>query len=181
MDGTALTFTKKKNIIIMERSKTSTLQLNLMQWGNNIPKYDLRIWKNDKPGKGVTLDQADLRAFLTLLDNNIQFYDEYTSKIPQNIGTADFPCQLFQKCGFIGSLEQWHIELNVLGWKNNPCKFDLRNWSKDHKSGKGVSFSKEDAEKLAETIKKELAVNTTTVEPKNTQEIEVLVDLLTGK
>lgn len=37
-------------------------ELNLVKWGENAPKYDLRSWNEDrsKMGKGVTLTKEEL-------------------------------------------------------------------------------------------------------------------------
>ena len=50
------------------------LELNLVKWGENEPKYDLRRWNDDrsKMTKGITLTKEEL---LTLQDelSNIKF------------------------------------------------------------------------------------------------------------
>lgn len=37
-------------------------ELNLIKWGDNAPKYDLRSWNEDrsKMGKGITLSKEEL-------------------------------------------------------------------------------------------------------------------------
>ncbi len=47
----------------------------------------------------------------------------------------------------------WRKELNLVAWNGRDPKFDLRDWSPDHqKMGKGVTFTREEAEKLAEML-----------------------------
>lgn len=43
----------------------------------------------------------------------------------------------------------YHKELNLIKWGNNPPKYDLRGWTGDH-SGmtKGITLSKDDVEFL---------------------------------
>lgn len=45
-------------------------QLNIVQWGDNIAKYDIRAWNQDhtKSGKGVTLTLQELIAFKKALN-----------------------------------------------------------------------------------------------------------------
>lgn len=46
-------------------------QLNIVRWGDNIAKYDLRVWNADhtKAGKGVTLSFEEARALKKALNN----------------------------------------------------------------------------------------------------------------
>ena len=45
-------------------------QLNIVRWGDNIAKYDIRSWNDDKSksGKGVTLTIEELRALKKALN-----------------------------------------------------------------------------------------------------------------
>lgn len=51
----------------------------------------------------------------------------------------------------------WKLELNEVSWNGAASKLDIRRWKPDHKSGKGVTLTREEAEKLLEALKKELA------------------------
>lgn len=43
----------------------------------------------------------------------------------------------------------WRKELNLVSWNNRAPKLDIRDWSPDHeKMGKGVTLTKEEAQKL---------------------------------
>ena len=47
----------------------------------------------------------------------------------------------------------WKKELNMVSWNNREPKLDLRDWSQDHgKMGKGVTLTREEAQKLAELL-----------------------------
>lgn len=47
----------------------------------------------------------------------------------------------------------WKKELNLVSWNNRAPKLDIRDWSPDHeKMGKGVTLSKEEAQKLMELL-----------------------------
>jgi hypothetical protein len=48
----------------------------------------------------------------------------------------------------------WRKELNLVSWNGRTPKFDIRDWSPDHvKMGKGITLTKEEAEKLVELFK----------------------------
>ena len=52
----------------------------------------------------------------------------------------------------------WNKELNLVAWNGRDPKFDVRDWSPEHeKMGKGITLSKEEAEKLVELLKTALA------------------------
>ncbi|GHU83672.1 hypothetical protein FACS189468_8990 [Spirochaetia bacterium] len=48
----------------------------------------------------------------------------------------------------------WKKELTLVSWNGRNPKFDLRDWAPDHeKMGKGITLTREEAEKLAELLK----------------------------
>jgi hypothetical protein len=52
----------------------------------------------------------------------------------------------------------WKKEINLVSWNSRPPKFDIREWAPGHeKMGKGVTLSREEAEKLAELLALALA------------------------
>lgn len=58
---------------VLSTSKSGwNLELNFVQWGDSVPKFDLRSWSPDhkKMGKGLTLTHDDLVA-LNGLTNQI--------------------------------------------------------------------------------------------------------------
>ena len=57
----------------LSESGTWKKQLNIVQWGDNIAKYDIRSWNQDhtKSGKGITLnlqELIELKKALNLMD-----------------------------------------------------------------------------------------------------------------
>jgi hypothetical protein len=47
----------------------------------------------------------------------------------------------------------WKKELNLVSWNGRNPKFDIRDWSPGHeKMGKGITLSREEAEKLGELL-----------------------------
>ncbi|AEJ18597.1 YdbC family protein [Gracilinema caldarium] len=47
----------------------------------------------------------------------------------------------------------WKKELNMVSWNNRAPKLDIRDWSPDHeKMGKGITLTKEEAQKLLEFL-----------------------------
>jgi hypothetical protein len=47
----------------------------------------------------------------------------------------------------------WRKELNSVSWNGRNPKFDIRDWAPDHeKMGKGVTLTREEAEKLRDFL-----------------------------
>jgi hypothetical protein len=47
----------------------------------------------------------------------------------------------------------WRKELNSVSWNGRNPKFDIRDWAPDHeKMGKGVTLTREEAEKLRDLL-----------------------------
>lgn len=57
--------------VISEGSKGWKTELNIVKWGDNEPKYDLRPWNEDhtKMGKGITLTSDEIESLKTILCN----------------------------------------------------------------------------------------------------------------
>lgn len=45
-------------------------ELNVVKWGDNDPKFDIRTWDKEhtQPGKGVTLSPEEIQKLKELLD-----------------------------------------------------------------------------------------------------------------
>ena len=49
----------------------------------------------------------------------------------------------------------WKRELNLVSWNGREPKYDLRDWDENHvRMGKGITFTKEEIEKLKEILEK---------------------------
>ena len=62
-----------EELATLSESGTWKKQLNIVQWGDNIAKYDIRSWNQDhtKSGKGLTLnlqELIELKKALNLMD-----------------------------------------------------------------------------------------------------------------
>ena len=46
-------------------------ELNIVKWGDNIAKYDIRSWSPDhsNSGKGITLSLSEIRALKEILNS----------------------------------------------------------------------------------------------------------------
>ncbi|MCR5762532.1 MAG: YdbC family protein [Treponema sp.] len=55
--------------ILSEGKAGWKMELNLVQWGDRNPKYDIRSWSPDhaKMGKGITLTKEELTALKDIL------------------------------------------------------------------------------------------------------------------
>lgn len=49
----------------------------------------------------------------------------------------------------------WTKELNLVSYNGRPAKYDIREWSPDHKSmGKGVTLTEEELGKIIQALNK---------------------------
>lgn len=47
----------------------------------------------------------------------------------------------------------WNLELNIVKWRDNEPKTDIRTWNEDHtKCGKGITLTEEEAKALVEGL-----------------------------
>ncbi len=67
-----LTFKMIKKIGLNSTYNKSTKELNVVQWGEDSPKYDLRVWYNDFASKGITLTKEEMKILKKLI-NQIKF------------------------------------------------------------------------------------------------------------
>lgn len=65
-----LRFEVIEEILTLSESGNWKKQLNIVQWGDNIAKYDIRAWNKDhtKSSKGVTLTLQELVALKKALN-----------------------------------------------------------------------------------------------------------------
>lgn len=105
-----------KRIATIKKWKNVSIELNLIDWGDGKPKYDLRKWENETPLKGVSMDRDSLEALYRAVskeldheseqssDNNdidieeLPFNDniEYETDLPFDIHTSDNEEQEYQ-------------------------------------------------------------------------------------
>jgi hypothetical protein len=51
----------------------------------------------------------------------------------------------------------WNKELNLVSWNEAKAKYDIRDWSPDHKAcGKGITLDEEEAQLLLQFLQEEL-------------------------
>ena len=134
-------------------------ELNIVQWGNNKPKYDMRKWKNnyEQCSKGLTIkDKEELKICAEYIRDNID-------KVNGPFNTAHIvgpkglkaPCTLCLEIGKVaGSYNGMDLEVNIVQWGNNLPAFDIRPWD-DGKTqmGKGITLNKVEAENFLTVYK----------------------------
>ena len=56
--------------VLSEGSKGWQIELNIVKWGDNEPKYDIRAWSPDhtKCGKGISLTADEISVLRDLLN-----------------------------------------------------------------------------------------------------------------
>lgn len=66
-----VTFEIVQGLGTLSESGTWRKELNIVQWGDNIAKYDIRAWNADhtKLGRGVTLSAEELKTLKGILNN----------------------------------------------------------------------------------------------------------------
>jgi hypothetical protein len=54
------------------------IELNIVSWNGNEPKYDMRSWSPDhtKMGKGITLTEEELISLSELLTKEVKYLKE---------------------------------------------------------------------------------------------------------
>lgn len=52
----------------------------------------------------------------------------------------------------------WKTELNLVSWNGREPKYDIRSWDPEHKKmGKGITLTRDEAEKLKDALAGHLA------------------------
>jgi hypothetical protein len=56
--------------VISENAKGWKIELNMVSWNDNPPKYDIRNWSPDRErmGKGITLTEEEMKSLVTLFN-----------------------------------------------------------------------------------------------------------------
>lgn len=54
----------------LSEGKLRSKELNIVKWGNNEPKFDIRSWdsSHEMAGKGITLNAEEIQKLKELLD-----------------------------------------------------------------------------------------------------------------
>ena len=67
---------------------------------------------------------------------------------------ADIKYEIVKELGVISeSAKGWTKELNLISWNDKAPKYDIRDWAPEHeKMGKGITLTKEEAQKLSELL-----------------------------
>lgn len=68
---------------------------------------------------------------------------------------ADIKYEIVEQMGVLSeSAKGWTKELNKISWNGGEPKYDIRDWAPEHeKMGKGVTLTRDEAEKLLSILK----------------------------
>lgn len=68
---------------------------------------------------------------------------------------ADIKYEIVEQIGVLSeSARGWTKELNKISWNGGETKYDIRDWAPEHeKMGKGVTLTRDEAEKLSTLLK----------------------------
>ena len=71
---------------------------------------------------------------------------------------ADIKYEIVEQIGVLSeSARGWTKELNKISWNGGETKYDIRDWAPEHeKMGKGVTLTRDEAEKLSTLLKHNL-------------------------
>lgn len=66
------------SIGVISENNSWKKELNRISWNGNEPKYDIRDWSDnhEKMGKGITLNEDELRKLKIIIDEEIKLLDE---------------------------------------------------------------------------------------------------------
>lgn len=69
---------------------------------------------------------------------------------------ADIKFEIKEEIAILSeSPKGWKKELNLISWNEGEPKYDIRDWAPEHeKMGKGITLTKEEAQKLADALSK---------------------------
>lgn len=70
-----LKYTIVRHIATIKEWSTTRLELNIVKWGNNPEKYDLRRWEDNSPGKGLTLTEEDLEELFNVIGDELDLFE----------------------------------------------------------------------------------------------------------
>jgi len=66
---------------------------------------------------------------------------------------TDFEYSIEKNYGVLSERGGWKKELNLVSWNKREAKFDVRDWAPNYeKVGKGITLTKEEAEKLRDLL-----------------------------
>lgn len=69
-------YTIIRHISTIKKWSTTSLELNIVKWGDNPEKYDLRRWKNNTPGKrGLTMTAEELKQLYEVVGKELDYLD----------------------------------------------------------------------------------------------------------
>lgn len=70
------------------------------------------------------------------------------------MAAKNFKFEIIKEIGVLSEGSKgWRKELNLVSWNGAEPKYDLRDWAPEHeKMGKGITLSKEEAEKLRQLL-----------------------------
>lgn len=79
-----------EKIFSIDKDNGQTIQLNIIKWGKNSSKHDLRIWDGEKSLKGFTLSEEELKR---LCDAMAKKYNTHQERVEVPVGKLSFDVQ----------------------------------------------------------------------------------------
>jgi hypothetical protein len=122
-----INYTIVRRIATIKEWSTTTLELNIVKWGDGPEKYDLRRWDGDSPGRGLTLTEEDLEELFNVIGEELDLFeieDEDEDRFPY-ISTC--PTDLYEDEPKQEELDYRNFFVHGNGRCNKPDHFDQEN------------------------------------------------------
>ena len=77
-EDTRIPFEIVNKLGVIKEYANKKKEFNRVSWNGKDPKYDIRTWdaRTGRGGKGITLDENELRKLKELVDAEVSFLDE---------------------------------------------------------------------------------------------------------
>ena len=69
-------YTIVRHVSTIKQWGVTSLELNIIKWGENPEKYDLRRWKDKTPGRrGLTLTTEELKSLYSAIEKELDYLE----------------------------------------------------------------------------------------------------------
>ena len=121
-------------------------ELNIVQWNDNQPKYDIRDWSPDheKMSGGITLTESEIDM---LASSFLEWFKggHTTLETPDTFDESTVRYDIYAYLARSANNEKlsgWTLELNIVAWNEGALKADIRRWAPDHaRMSRGVALT----------------------------------------
>ena len=127
----------------------------LIDWSGYL-RYDIRKWMDDKqkPGKGITFEKDELRAFIETISDIDLTATEVRAEYFGGKAKATIYDSIYVFSEKVIKQQTWKKEINIIDWGFGK-KIDIRKWTDDYATcSKGISLTVDEFLQFIELAKK---------------------------